>query len=1174
MLSFGALAARVFGSANDRKIKSYRPTVEQINALEPELEALSDAELRARTETFRQQLAAGEVELRDLLVPAFATVREAAKRTLGQRHFDVQLIGGMVLHQGKIAEMKTGEGKTLVATLPVYLNALTGRGVHVVTVNDYLAKRDAEWMGRIYKFLGLTVGNIVHGLEDDERRAQYACDVTYATNNELGFDYLRDNMKMSASEMVQRGHAYAIVDEVDSILIDEARTPLIISGPVEDRSDLYTALDELVKQLVVEHNRIAAGWPKEVSKEELKELQKSQGLLELDEKQRQVAFTEAGNELMEEMLRQNNLLKGESLYDIENVTVVHHANQALKAHALFLRDRDYIVKSGEVVIIDEFTGRMMQGRRYSDGLHQALEAKEHVKIQPENQTLASITFQNYFRLYDKLAGMTGTAATEANEFMDIYKLDVLEAPTNVPVARIDEHDEVYRTQAEKARAIVAEIADCRRRGQPILVGTVSIEKSEQLSALLKDRKYIRELGAYYKAQADQLKSPKQEELKQQLLDLAGYLDDLGRKGSGDPVPHQVLNARYHEQEAHIIAQAGVPGGVTIATNMAGRGTDIQLGGNASFRARDWLKEETEAGRMAAVYHAGDDAEPLRQWIDDILFAGDEWSDQRIRQWIDDKVAAWTSEQSSGAQEPTEHEQNRERARLRGDKRAMAQARAEVGRQLAAEAKTGGVRNGHDEGEMLDWPNAELREEARQWLADPGRKWSFGRINEPLFQFMNDALKAWVRREMDAGRQIGVAEIAARRTAIVETFQRVKQQCAEIQADVAEKKSQAIDAGGLYVLGTERHESRRIDNQLRGRSGRQGDPGRSKFYLALDDDLMRIFGSDRMDGMLTRLGLQEGEAITHPWINKALEKAQQKVEARNFDARKYTLKYDDVMNDQRKVIFEQRIDIMGHDDVSETVADMRQQVVAELVSRCMPEGTYAEQWDMAGLKTEVERIFGLELPVDAWAAEEGIANEEISERLITAVDEKAKAKEAEYGPDVTRQIEKMVLLHTLDHLWREHLVTMEHLRSVIGLRGYGQRDPLNEYKAESFELFDAMLDNLREQVTGTLMHFQVVPGGQPDEMMQPDGLPPMEAHHADPYTGEDELALADAALSGATRQQARGGASERRAPVQSRKAAGGAVNPSDPSTWGKVSRNAVCPCGSGKKYKHCHGRHDS
>jgi preprotein translocase subunit SecA len=1170
MLSFGALAAKVFGSANDRKIKAYRPTVDEINALEPELEALTDAELRARTETFRRQLAEG-TELRDLLVPAFATVREAAKRTLGQRHFDVQLIGGMVLHQGKIAEMKTGEGKTLVATLAVYLNALTARGVHVVTVNDYLAKRDAEWMGRIYKFLGLTVGCIVHGLEDDERREQYACDVTYATNNELGFDYLRDNMKLSADEMVQRGHAYAIVDEVDSILIDEARTPLIISGPVEDRSELYNALDELVKPLVAEHRKIVAGWPKDASKEELKELLKTQGLLELDEKQRQVAFTEPGNVMMEEMLRQKGLLKGDSLYDIENVSVVHHANQALKAHALFLRDRDYIVKGGEVIIIDEFTGRMMQGRRYSDGLHQALEAKEHVKIQPENQTLASITFQNYFRLYDKLAGMTGTAATEANEFMDIYKLDVLEVPTNLPVDRTDEHDEVYRTVGEKARAIVAEIADCRRRGQPILVGTVSIEKSEQLSALLKDRKYIRELGTYLKGQADQLKGGKMDELKRQLLDLGTYLEELGRKASGDPVPHQVLNARYHEQEAHIIAQAGVPGSVTIATNMAGRGTDIQLGGNDRFRARDWLKDEIEAGRMAAVYRADDDVEPLRQWVDDTLYAGDEWIDERMKQWIDDQVASWTKEQSSGSQAPTAREQERERARILGDKRGLALARAELARQLAAAARSAGMRNGHDEGEALNWPNTRLRDEAREWLADAGRQWSFGRLNEALFQFMSDALRTWAQGEMDAGRQLGAASIAAQRAAIVETFDRVKQKCAEIQADVAEKKSQAIDAGGLYVLGTERHESRRIDNQLRGRSGRQGDPGRSKFYLSLEDDLMRIFGSERMDSVLQRLGLQEGEAITHPWINKALEKAQQKVEARNFDARKYTLKYDDVMNDQRKVIFEQRIDIMGHDDVSETVAEMRQQVVHELVSQCMPDGAYAEQWDMATLKADVERIFDLDLPVDAWAAEEGIANEEIVERLLKEVDEKAKAKEAEYGPEVMRQIEKMVLLHTLDHLWREHLVTMEHLRSVIGLRGYGQRDPLNEYKAESFELFEAMLANLREQVTGTLMHFRVMDGGPPDELLQPVELPPMQAHHGDPFTGEDELALADAAISAGTRTQARAGA-ERRAPVQSRKAAG-ALNPSDPSTWGKVARNAICPCGSGKKYKHCHGKHD-
>ncbi len=1173
MLSFGVLAAKVFGSANDRRIKSYRPTVDAINALEPELEQLTDAQLRARTESFRKQLAEG-TDLEELLVPAFATVREAARRTLGQRHFDVQLIGGMVLHQGKIAEMKTGEGKTLVATLPVYLNALAGRGVHVVTVNDYLAKRDAEWMGRIYKFLGLSVGCIVHELDDDQRRQQYACDVTYGTNNELGFDYLRDNMKMSAPEMVQRGHVYAIVDEVDSILIDEARTPLIISGPVEDRSELYNALDDLVRRLMPEHARIVAELAKAHSKEELKELLKTQGLFELDEKQRQVAFIEAGNERMEELLKEKGLLKGESLYDIENVSVVHHANQALKAHALFLRDRDYIVKGGEVVIIDEFTGRMMQGRRYSDGLHQALEAKEHVKIQPENQTLASITFQNYFRLYDKLAGMTGTAATEANEFADIYKLDVLEVPTNMPVDRTDEHDEVYRTVDEKARAIVAEIADCRRRGQPVLVGTVSIEKSEQLSARLKDRKYIRELGTYIKRQADQLKDGKEDELKRHLLDVGAYLEDLGRNGSADPVPHQVLNARYHEQEAHIIAQAGVPGTVTIATNMAGRGTDIQLGGNDRYRARDWLKEEIGAGRMAAVHTEGDDEEALRRWVDDVLHAGDDWIDARLREWIDGRVADWAREQSAGGpksqQEPSPREVARERARIEGDKRALALRRAEIAQELASSAKAAAVRNGHDnEAADLDWFDAALSAEARAWLKDAGRTWSFGLVNETLFRFMSDALRAWGSREAEAGRQPGPAEIAARRAAVVETFRAVKTRCADIAADVAQKKSQALDAGGLYVLGTERHESRRIDNQLRGRSGRQGDPGRSKFYLSLEDDLMRIFGSDRMDGMLQRLGLQEGEAITHPWINKALEKAQQKVEARNFEARKYTLKYDDVMNDQRKVIFEQRIDIMGHDDVSETVAEMRQQVVQELVARCIPEGAYAEQWDTATLKSEVERIYGLDLPVAAWAAEEGIANEEITERLLKEIEEKAKAKEAEFGPEAMRQIEKMVLLHTLDHLWREHLIVMEHLRSVIGLRGYGQRDPLNEYKAESFELFETMLSNLREEVTGQLMHARAMLG-ESEDLFEPVELPPMQAHHTDPFTGEDELALADAALAGGTRPAAQG--ADRRAPLQTRRGAG-ALNPKDPSTWGKVSRNAVCPCGSGKKYKHCHGKHD-
>jgi preprotein translocase subunit SecA len=975
MLSLGTIASKIFGSSNDRKLRLYRPTVAAINELEAETAKLSDADLRARTAQLRKQLeASGDID--ELIAPAFATVREAAKRTLGQRHFDVQLIGGMVLHEGKISEMKTGEGKTLVATLPVYLNALAGRGVHVVTVNDYLAKRDAEWMGAIYKFLGLTVGCIVHELDDTQRREQYACDVTYGTNNEFGFDYLRDNMKISTSDMVQRGHFYAIVDEVDSILVDEARTPLIISGPIEDRADLYNAIDALIPKLAKED-------------------------FELDEKQRQVSLTEKGNERMETLLIELNLLKGGSLYDIDNVTVVHHVNQALKAHKLFQRDRDYIVKSGQVIIIDEFTGRMMHGRRYSEGLHQALEAKERVEIQPENQTLASITFQNYFRLYDKLAGMTGTAATEANEFMDIYGLDVIEVPTNVAVARIDEDDEVYRTVKEKARAIVAEIADCRRRGQPVLVGTTSIEKSEQLSALLKDRTYIRELGRYFQAQAEALKNGKMDEVKRQMIDIGSYLADLGARNSGgDPIPHQVLNARYHEQEAHIIAQAGVPGTVTIATNMAGRGTDIQLGGNPDFRLRDWITESEARG------------EPPRE-----------------------------------------------------------------------------------------------------------------------------------------------ADIATQR--------------AKVLADVDEKKQKAIAAGGLYVIGTERHESRRIDNQLRGRSGRQGDPGRSKFYLSLEDDLMRIFGSERMDGMLQKLGLKEGEAITHAWINKALEKAQQKVEARNFDSRKYVLKYDDVMNDQRKVIFDQRIDIMGHDDVNDTVTDMRHQAVLELVTQHIPENAYAEQWNVKGLKEEVLRIFDLDLPIEQWAAEEGIADAEIRERLMTAIDAKAAQKAAEIGPDTMRQIEKMVLLQTLDHLWREHLVTLEHLRQVIGFRAYGQRDPVNEYKSEGFHLFENMLARLREAVTGQLMHVELAPTSPPP-MLQPVDLPPMQPHHIDPFTGEDELALVNAALAAEGRPNGR--MSDRRAPLQTRKGAA-AVNPKDPSTWGKISRNALCPCGSGKKFKHCHGRHN-
>ena len=906
-----------------------------------------------------------------------------------------------MLHQGKIAEMKTGEGKTLVATLPVYLNALTGKGVHVVTVNDYLAQRDAEWMGEIYKFLGLTVGCIVHGIDDEQRKAQYACDVTYGTNNELGFDYLRDNMKIHKEEMAQRGHAFAIVDEVDSILIDEARTPLIISGPLEDRADLYNAVDVVLKGLVAEHDKIEKEVVRAHGKEKAKELLKTEGLLELDEKQRQVSLTDTGNERVEVILESQGLLKG-SLYDIENVSLVHHVNSALKAHKLFQRDRDYIVKGGQVVIIDEFTGRMMPGRRYSEGLHQALEAKEHVEIQPENQTLASITFQNYFRLYKKLAGMTGTAATEANEFMDIYGLDVVEIPTNVPVCRIDDDDEIYRTAKEKYDAIVQSIADCRRRGQPILVGTVSIEKSEQLSELLKDKTYIQNLGRTTLAQAEKLDGGKESELKTYLSDIGSYLVEIGSrpKANSDPIPHHVLNARYHEEEARIVAQAGVPGGVTIATNMAGRGTDIQLGGNVDYRLKDWIAEETQAGRTP---------------------------------------------------------------------------------------------------------------------------------NEVQIAKMRDHL----------------------------------------QADVAGKKQEALEAGGLYVLATERHESRRIDNQLRGRSGRQGDPGRSKFYLSLEDDLMRIFGSDRMDSVLKTLGLQEGEAITHPWMNKSLEMAQKKVEARNFDIRKQILKYDDVMNDQRKVIFEQRLDIMAEEDVSETVRDLRHQLVSEFVRQHIPEKAYAEQWNTKGLEEAVSAIFGLDLPIEDWADEEGIADQEIEERLLKEVNEKAARKERDLGSENFRQIEKMVLLQTLDHLWREHLVTLEHLRQVIGFRAYGQRDPLNEYKSEAFVLFEAMLARLREDVTGQLMHVELMP---PDEQpaLQEMELPPMEAHHIDPFSGLDELAMADAAIAA---ERSGVAVAEKRPPLQTRKKPAGAADPKDPATWGKVSRNAPCPCGSGKKYKHCHGKHD-
>ncbi len=930
---FGSLAKKLFGSANDRRVKSFYPRVEAINALEPELAALSDEALRARTEEFKGQVAAG-AKLDDLLVPAFATVREAAKRVLGQRHFDVQLIGGMVLHEGGISEMKTGEGKTLVATLPVYLNALAGKGVHVVTVNDYLARRDSEWMGQVYRFLGLSVGVIVHGLDDAQRKEAYTCDITYGTNNEYGFDYLRDNMKYDLAQMVQRGHNFAIVDEVDSILIDEARTPLIISGPIDDRSDLYVAIDALVPQLAREE-------------------------YDLDEKQRAVSLNEAGNEHMERLLSEAGLLKEGDLYDAQNATLVHHVNQALRAHALFTRDKDYIVRNNEVVIIDEFTGRMMPGRRYSEGLHQALEAKEKVQIQPENQTLASITFQNYFRLYGKLAGMTGTALTEADEFADIYKLDVVEVPTNRPIARLDEYDEVYRTVDEKYRAIIREITEASAKGQPTLVGTTSIEKSEILAALLAKEGF-------------------------KLIDFEDVkalepLYEAARNGTTTK-SFAVLNARFHEQEAFIVAQAGVPGAITIATNMAGRGTDIQLGGNPDMRIQ-------------------------RELVD--------------------------------VQDPEER----------------------------------------------------------------------------------------ARRE------------------------------AAIRTETEVFKQRAKDAGGLYVMGTERHESRRIDNQLRGRSGRQGDPGRSKFFLSLQDDLMRIFGSDRMDGMLTKLGLEEDEAITHPWINKAIEKAQSKVEARNFDIRKNILKYDNVMNDQRKVVFEQRREFMAEESVRETIDDMRHGVVDDLVSRHIPENAYPEQWDIEGLSADVVRLLNLDVPVADWAREEGIADEEMRERLRTAADAHYAGRIEKNTPEVMTYVEKQILLQSLDHLWREHLVTLDHLRQVIGWRGLAQRDPLNEYKSEAFQLFEALIGRLREQVTSQMMRIEVVFQQPPP----PPELPTMHAQHMDPTTGENEFERDEAPAS----RLGFAAAAAATVPPAER-------DPNDPSTWGKVGRNEPCPCGSGKKFKHCHG----
>jgi preprotein translocase subunit SecA len=917
----GALARGLFGTANDRIVKGFDKPVAKINALEPEFAQLSDADLRAKTAEFRERLTKGET-LDDLLVEAFATVREAAKRTLGQRHFDVQLKGGMVLHGGKIAEMKTGEGKTLVATLAVYLNALEGKGVHVVTVNDYLARRDSEWMGQIYRFLGLTVGVIVHDLTDDQRKEAYACDVTYGTNNEIGFDYLRDNMKYRLDAMAQRPFNYAIVDEVDSILIDEARTPLIISGPAEDSSELYRRADTVIPKLTAEH-------------------------YEKDEKNRTVVLTDAGIEAVEDILRGDGLLpEGISLYAPTMVSVLHHVTQALRAHKLFARDVDYIVKDGQVVIIDEFTGRMMSGRRYSEGLHQALEAKEKVEIQRENQTLASITFQNLFRMYPKLSGMTGTAMTEAAEFGEIYRLEVVEIPTNVAVVRKDADDEIYRTMADKTRAIVKLIEECRARQQPMLVGTVSIEKSEALSEELKKRK----------------------------------------------IPHSVLNARFHDQEAQIVAQAGRPATITIATNMAGRGTDIQLGGNVEMLVR--------------------------------------------------------------------------------------QSEPEIAAKFTDEAE----------------------------------------------------------------RKAELAKVEA-----------------EIRAGVERDREIVLGAGGLYVVGTERHESRRIDNQLRGRSGRQGDPGASKFFLSLEDDLMRIFGNNKVLDWVQKKGMADDEALTHRWLNKALETAQGKVEARNFEIRKNLLRFDDVMNSQRKEIYKERTELMATEDVSEVIAGMRHDVVDAIVGRAIPEDVYAEQWKVGELKDDVQRIIGLDLPIADWAKEEGIADEEIKARVNEAADRLFAQKAAQYGPDVWRQVEKSVLMQLFDQSWKDHLLHLDHLRQGIGLRAYGQKDPLNEYKREAFNLFSDLLTGLRESVVNVLATLQL--RTEPPPM--PEAPAQMREIHEDPALAA--AMAADAAYDPA--DPSGGGVATLTRP----RPAKAALDPNDPATWGKVSRNAPCPCGSGKKFKHCHGR---
>jgi preprotein translocase subunit SecA len=896
MLGFGTLTKKVFGTPNDRKIKSVRPLVEQINALESEFQAFTDDGLKDRTEELAKRAMSGEAL--DVLLPeAFANCREAAKRALGLRAYDTQLMGAIFLHQGNIAEQKTGEGKTLTATFAVYLNALTGKGVHVVTVNDYLVQRDAEWMGKVFAALGLTTGTAISGMSEEAKREAYACDVTYATNNELGFDYLRDNMKPSIAEMVQRGHNYAIVDEVDSILVDEARTPLVISGHMQDRSELYVTIDVIIPLIEPEHYL-------------------------LDEKQRNVTFTDEGNEFLEEQLRARGLIDPEvSLYDPESTTIVHHVNQGLRAHVLFKKDKDYIVRDNEVVLIDEFTGRMMAGRRLSDGLHQALEAKESVKIQPENQTLASVTFQNYFRLYDKLAGMTGTAATEAEEFAEIYGLGVVEVPTNKPIARVDEDDQVFRTGEEKYSAMVTEIKSAHEAGQPVLVGTTSIDKSEMFSTLLK----------------------------------------------AQGIPHNVLNARQHEQEAQIIADAGKFGAVTIATNMAGRGTDIQLGGNVEMKVLEAITADPNA-----------DPEDVRS---------------------------------------------------------------------------------------------------------------------------------------------------------------------KIEAEHEDEKQKVLAAGGLFVMASERHESRRIDNQLRGRSGRQGDPGKTSFYLSLEDDLMRIFGSDRLDKVLKTLGLEEGEAIVHPWVNKSLERAQAKVEGRNFDIRKQLLKFDDVMNDQRKVVFSQRREIMEAEDLSEIISDMRDQVADDLIDQYLPPNTYADQWDSHALYAAVIEHLGLDLPVIEWCEEEGVDDEQIRDRLIEASDKLIDEKTQAFGAESMRGIEKQLILQAIDGKWREHLLTLEHLRSVVGFRSYAQRDPLNEYKNEGFQLFESMLDSLRTEVTQKLALIRPMTEEERHQMLA-------EMHQ------QRQAALVDA---------------EQSAPRPTLEATDAGFDENDPSTWGNPGRNDLCPCGSGKKFKHCHGR---